>query len=227
MRRVFPVKGIPVIPSLVWGGPESFWYCFDGIESSSIVAVSTLGMRTEKDLFMNGYREMLRHISPETVICYGAPFDEMDGNVIPVDYAETNHLSGSKSKDVILDSFALKGGGSAIGSIRLPKGVAQLKHIFDNRPGHVPDTPENRALLESVANNSECYVGEDSFDVGWYSQTQEDGSQVWVRVYKNTISDGGVNIIPRSWDPITGYNNNPNKCFEQYYLEGDIHAYLI
>lgn len=85
-------NGLTVIPTVSWGLPQSYWYCFDGIEKGSVVAVSTLGVKKEKDFFLQGYREMLRRIEPEAIICYAAPFDEMEGNVIHVDYAETNHL---------------------------------------------------------------------------------------------------------------------------------------
>jgi len=67
------------------GGPETFWFCFDGVEKKSVVAVSILGVRSEKDLFMQGYNEMLRRINPEKIICYGKPFDEMKGDIVEVD----------------------------------------------------------------------------------------------------------------------------------------------
>ena len=35
---------------------------------------------------------MLRRINPMAIICYSSPFEEMKGNVITVDYAETNNL---------------------------------------------------------------------------------------------------------------------------------------
>ena len=227
MWGFFQTKGIRVIPSLVWGGPESFWYCFDGIETGSTVAVSTVGMRTEKDLFLNGYREMLRRISPETVICYGAPFDEMDGQIIPVDYAETNHLSGSKAFAAQLHIPDIKGGGSAIGRISLPKGEAQLKHIFADRPGHLPDTPENRALLEDVANNKDDFFGIDGQGRGWCSRITDDGSQVWVKVVNDAIADGGLNLEPHDWDRLTGFNKNPFKAFNPFNKGGFWDAYLI
>ena len=85
-------KGIKVIPTLAWGEPNTYWFCFDGISKGSVVAVSTLGVRTEKTLFMQGYDEMLRKIKPEKVICYGKPFEEMKGKIIEVDYAETNNF---------------------------------------------------------------------------------------------------------------------------------------
>lgn len=92
-------KGITVIPTVAWGEPDTFWFCFDGIAKGSTVAVSTLGVRTEKSLFMQGYNEMLRRIHPEAVICYGEPFDEMKGNIIVIDYAETNNFN-RKSYDL-------------------------------------------------------------------------------------------------------------------------------
>lgn len=36
-------QGVKVIPTVYWGKPASFWFCFDGIETGSAVAVSTLG----------------------------------------------------------------------------------------------------------------------------------------------------------------------------------------
>ncbi|MFQ9793048.1 MAG: DUF4417 domain-containing protein [Acutalibacteraceae bacterium] len=86
-------RGITVIPTVCWGTPQSYWFCFDGLETGSIVTVSTLGVRTEKELFMHGYQEMIKRVNPEAVICYGNPFDEMEGNIIAVDYAKTNNLS--------------------------------------------------------------------------------------------------------------------------------------
>ena len=84
-------KGIKVVPSVVWGEADTFWFCFDGIEKGSIVAVSTVGVRNEKDLFMAGYRELMKRIEPSAIICYGKPFEEMSGNVIYVSYEETNN----------------------------------------------------------------------------------------------------------------------------------------
>lgn len=84
-------KGIKVIPTVSWGEPNTFWFCFDGIPKGSVVAVSTIGVRKEKSLFMQGYEEMMRKIKPQAVICYGEPFEEMKGKIIKVDYAQTNN----------------------------------------------------------------------------------------------------------------------------------------
>lgn len=115
----FQSRGLKVIPSLVWGEADTFWFCFDGVDEGSVVAVSTVGMRTEKQLFMAGYKEMLRRIKPKAVICYGEPFEEMEGKLIHVDYAKTNNLSQEKifAKPITkyIYSVILKGGGAAGG----------------------------------------------------------------------------------------------------------------
>lgn len=51
----FQSRGLKVIPSLVWGEADTFQFSFDGISEGSIVAVSTVGVRTEKQIFMAGY----------------------------------------------------------------------------------------------------------------------------------------------------------------------------
>ena len=212
----FQSKGLKVIPSLVWGEADTFWFSFDGVDEGSVVAVSTVGMRTEKQLFMAGYKEMLRRIKPKAIICYGEPFEEMEGKLIVVDYAATNNLSQEKSLTQPIVKYMCgmisKGGGAAGGNggqNRLSSKPSQLKHMFADRPGHLPDTPENRALLESVANNPNNYLGTDSMNTQWYAQIQSDGSQVWARVWNGSIFNGGINEVPREWNPVAGLNNHP------------------
>ncbi len=56
-------NGVKVIPTLAWGGPETFWFCFDGVEKKSVVAVSTLGVRSEKDLFIERIKKEIAAIT--------------------------------------------------------------------------------------------------------------------------------------------------------------------
>ncbi|MCM1367487.1 MAG: DUF4417 domain-containing protein [Roseburia sp.] len=79
-------KGMTVIPTVSWSDERSFEFCFDGIERGSIVAVSTHGSRNAKEDFLRGYRELLKKIEPCSIICYGKPFAEMEGNVIAIPY---------------------------------------------------------------------------------------------------------------------------------------------
>lgn len=89
--------------------------------------------------------------------------------------------------------------------IRISKKQSVLDHIFREEEGHLSqDTPENRALLESVANDPNNRLGDDIHGNTWYAKTQVDGCQIWVRVRGTIITDGGVNTTPRTWNPITG-----------------------
>lgn len=85
-------KGLTVIPTISWSTARSFDFCFDAVEKGSVVAVSTVGCRRAKQPFLRGYREMLTRIEPEAVICFGAPFPEMEGKVIVVDYMQSRKV---------------------------------------------------------------------------------------------------------------------------------------
>ena len=75
-----------VIPTISWGRSRTYEFCFDGIEKHSIVAIGMIGCRSEKTGFLQGYFQMMRTLEPDAVICLGKPFDEMEGNIIAVDY---------------------------------------------------------------------------------------------------------------------------------------------
>ena len=79
-------QGLTVIPTVSWSNLPSYAYCFDGIEVGSTVAVGMIGCKHSKRAFLHGYDAMLEQLKPEMVICFGIPFNEMRGNVIPVDY---------------------------------------------------------------------------------------------------------------------------------------------
>lgn len=86
-------KGLKVIPTIGWSDLSSFDFCFDGVEKHCIVGISTIGCkRNNKVNFMKGYNEMIRRIEPEAIICLGKPFDEMEGNIIYVDYKKSKQV---------------------------------------------------------------------------------------------------------------------------------------
>lgn len=209
-------KGIKVIPTVAWGEPNTFWFCFDGIEKGSTVAVSTLGVRKEKALFLQGYNELIRKVKPQAVICYGEPFEEMQGKIITIDYAQTNNYTkeDDRKKGYIKKvtgyvlPYSEKGMGSAGGQkkVSLPQNESQTKHIFRNKKGHMKDTKENRTLLEDVANDRRNYVGSDNHGNDWYSKEVPEKGQVWVQVRGDTIQNGGINNPPLNWNNGTGYS---------------------
>ena len=85
-------NGKIVIPTVSWGLARSFEFCFDGIQKNSIVAVGMIGCKRNKADFLKGYYQMFTKIEPEAIICLGDPFDEMDGNIIPVDYLKSRKV---------------------------------------------------------------------------------------------------------------------------------------
>jgi len=74
--------GMKVIPTIAWGTPASYEFCFDGVEQNAVVAVSTYYHEDNKTGFMAGYNKMLEALNPAAIVCYGKPFDEMEGNII-------------------------------------------------------------------------------------------------------------------------------------------------
>ena len=79
--------GIPVIPTLSWVEKETFDFCFKGIPKGSIVSISTIGVKKDKDamkIWLDGVKEMLKIINPKTLLVYGGklPFDYGDREII-------------------------------------------------------------------------------------------------------------------------------------------------
>lgn len=144
-------NGVKVIPTLAWGGPETFWFCFDGIPKNSVVAVSTVGVRTEKDLFMQGYNEMLRRIKPSKIICYGKSFEDMKGDIIEIDYAKTNNLD--KTADTS-HSFIKKTVGYVLSACE--KGMGRAGG--GGKPTWQPKKPEDKRLIGKPGEIKETFT---------------------------------------------------------------------
>ena len=81
-------------------------------------------------------------------------------------------------------------------------------HIFRNAPGHLVDTSANRNLLIDTASNPNNFIGKDKFGNNWYAQVREDGKQIWASERNGQIRNGGLNGIPKTFDPQTGLVGN-------------------
>lgn len=87
LAAYWQLHGITVYPTISWSTPESYAWCFDGEPAGGIVAVSSVGCMADdasKRLFLQGYEEMMKRLSPPWVIFYGRVPDECDWNVIRV-----------------------------------------------------------------------------------------------------------------------------------------------
>ena len=162
-------QGLRVVPTVNWGDETTFDFCFAGIEKGSVVAVSTYMASAhdnrcdQKEWFLTGYREMLRRIEPEKIICYHTPFPEMEGNIVYVDYERSSwrylntrqafskenledfmigetYRPESDRIEAYLDIPSFKGGGSAYGGKWKPNPNKPADSRFLGEPGEMKRT---------------------------------------------------------------------------------------
>jgi hypothetical protein len=87
-------NNIKVIPTISWAGRNTYDACFDGYPRNSVVAVSSVGVMKKKlslPYFMEGFREMLRRLSPSTIIFYGM-VPRFDFEIPPIVHFENTNL---------------------------------------------------------------------------------------------------------------------------------------
>lgn len=66
----------------------------------------------------------------------------------------------------------------------IPEG--RFAHIF-REAHHLADTPANRNLLQSVADDPGTALGADKFLGNWSARTLDDGTQAWTQTRKGDI----------------------------------------
>ena len=82
-------QGIKVIPTLSWAEPETFKFCFEGIPQDSIVSISTIGVKKNKEalkIWKQGVDELIKQIKPSTILIYGGKLDYDYGNIKVIYY---------------------------------------------------------------------------------------------------------------------------------------------
>ena len=68
-------NGVPTIPNLRWGKPETYPFVFDGVEPGGTVAVGTLACMKSHEtrtVFGQGLAELVKAIRPKTIVVYGS-----------------------------------------------------------------------------------------------------------------------------------------------------------
>ena len=71
-------QGIKVIPTVSWAEPETFCFCFQGIPQNSIVAISTVGIKENREaltIWSEGVDRMIEVIDPSVILVYGGAVD--------------------------------------------------------------------------------------------------------------------------------------------------------
>lgn len=98
--QIFQGSGLTVIPTLSWAEPETYNFCFDGIEQGGTVAVSTVGvMKSEsaRAIWADGMREAMKRLKPKNIICYGSKID-FDFSGVKVIYFKARQFGEGRNK---------------------------------------------------------------------------------------------------------------------------------
>ena len=93
-------RGMNVIPTVSWAEKETYDFCFSGIPEGSIVSVSTVGVKENKDalaIWHAGMTEMIKRIKPSHILVYGGALD-FDYGKTCVSYFENEVTSGWKKR---------------------------------------------------------------------------------------------------------------------------------
>lgn len=71
--------GIAVIPTISWSTPDSWNFCFDGVQHDSVVAISTVGVTQDSiDLFRAGLSMLWIKLRPTQILVYGRMLPELE-----------------------------------------------------------------------------------------------------------------------------------------------------
>lgn len=99
--QYYQSQGIKVIPTLSWAEEETFQFCFEGIPQGSIVSISTIGVKKNKEalkIWKQGVDELIKRIRPSTILVYGGKLDYDYGNIEVIYYENevTERMKRSK-----------------------------------------------------------------------------------------------------------------------------------
>lgn len=95
-----------------------------------------------------------------------------------------------------------------------PTNPTKREHGLCDRPGHLPDNPNNEMrILRLVRDRAKRVWFDKKHKNMWYAQTEPDGTQLWaaVRTKNNQIQNCGLNQTPRPINPNHGLNNFTSK----------------
>ena len=87
--QYYQKQGIKVIPTLSWAEKETFEFCFDGIPKGSIVSISTIGVKRNKEalkIWKDGVDELIKKIKPSAILIYGGKLEYNYGDIKVIYY---------------------------------------------------------------------------------------------------------------------------------------------
>lgn len=83
--------GANVVPTLSWTDARSYGFCFDGLPRESTVAVSTVGVRRDREaraVWEDGMAEAMRQLRPARVLLYGGNIGFDFGGAEVIEYRD-------------------------------------------------------------------------------------------------------------------------------------------
>ena len=90
--------GCTVIPTVSWAGADSYDFAFDGLPTGGTIAVSTIGVKRNKDAFdiwVQGMNECMKSVKPHNVIVYGGDIGyTFDCDVTYISNSVTDKMKG-------------------------------------------------------------------------------------------------------------------------------------
>lgn len=90
--------GCTVIPTVSWAGTDSYDFAFDGLPTGGTIAVSTIGVKRNKDAFdiwTQGMDECMKLVKPHNIIIYGGDIGyTFDCDVTYISNAVTDKMKG-------------------------------------------------------------------------------------------------------------------------------------
>lgn len=103
LGKFYQDNGIKVIPTISWAEKETFEFAFEGVPKGSIVSISTIGVKDDKnalEIWKNGVDELIKRIEPSTILIYGGKvdYDYGDIKIIYFDNKVTKRLSKEAKK---------------------------------------------------------------------------------------------------------------------------------
>lgn len=99
--QVYQQHGVTVIPTVSWAEKETFKFCFDGLPKNATLAVSTIGVKTNKtamQIWKDGMDAMIEKLTPKNILVYGGKveYDYKNINVIYFDNKVTEGLKNGR-----------------------------------------------------------------------------------------------------------------------------------
>lgn len=90
--------GCTVIPTVSWAGTDSYDFAFDGLPTGGTIAVSTIGVKRNKDAFdiwTQGMDECMKIVKPHNIIVYGGDIGyRFNCDVTYISNAVTDKMKG-------------------------------------------------------------------------------------------------------------------------------------